>query len=366
MSFALNAYAVIMAGGRGERFWPMSRAARPKQFIDLFGGKPLLQIAVERLAGVVPPERILIVTSRDLAEASRRAAPSIPAGNIIGEPCGRDTAAACALGTELVAARQGEDSATLAILTADQLMDNVAVFQQTLRDSFALAAKSPSIVTIGISPAHPATGFGYIEAGGKLELDCPTSFHRVERFVEKPDAETAAAYVAGGRHFWNAGMFVWSVRTFREALHAFRPELAGAMDALANSIGTSGFEAALDRTYAGIERISVDYAVMEHARNILMARGTFGWDDVGSWDAVGNHFPADVAGNVRVGAVETLDARGNLVLSDPRHLVALYGVEDLVVVHTPGATLVCPRSKAQDIKELVRRIGARPDGPEYV
>lgn len=361
-----NAYAVIMAGGRGERFWPLSRIARPKQFIDLFGGKPLLQLAVERLEGLVPPERILIVTSRDLAAASREAAPGLPPENIVGEPCGRDTAAACALGTELVAARQGGDPATLAILTADQLMQDVPVFQQTLRDAFAMAAASPCIVTIGIAPTHPATGFGYIEAAAKLDSGHATVFHKVERFVEKPDVATATAYLAGGRHFWNAGMFVWSVDTFRQSLRAFRPVLADAMSALAPSIGTPGFEGALEATYAGLERISVDYAVMEHARNIVMARGAFGWDDVGAWGAVANHFAADAAGNVVVGACESLDARGNLVLSDAKHLVALYGVEDLVVVHTPDATLVCPRARAQEIKDLVRKIGTRPDGPAFV
>jgi mannose-1-phosphate guanylyltransferase len=366
MPYAPNAYAVIMAGGRGERFWPMSRAARPKQFIDLFGGKALLQLAVERLEGLVPPERILIVTSRDLVTASREAAPSLPSGNVVGEPCARDTAAACALGTALVAARQGGDSATLAILTADQLMEDLAVFRQTLRDAFALAAKEPMIVTIGITPTSPATGFGYIEADERLAFDGPTLFHKVRRFVEKPNAETAAAYVAGGKHFWNAGMFVWSVPTFRDALRRSRPALADAMDRVAPSIGTDDFDAALERTYASLDRISIDYAVMEHADNIAMARGTFGWDDVGSWTAIANHFPEDADGNVAVGTCELQDARGNIVLSDPRHLVAVYGANDLVVVHTPDATLVCPRDKVQNLKELVRRVGARADGAKYV
>lgn len=366
MPYAPNAYAVIMAGGRGERFWPMSRTSRPKQFIDLFGGVPLLGIAVQRLEGLVPPENILIVTSRDLVDASRAAAPSLPPANIVGEPCGRDTAAACALGTALVAARQGGDSATLAILTADQLMEDLPVFRQTLRDAYALAAARPVIVTIGIAPTHPATGFGYVEAAERLDVDTPTVFHKVRRFVEKPDAETAAAYVAGGRHFWNAGMFVWSIATFRDALRRSRAVLADAIDAVAPTIGTPGFDAALERAYAGLERISIDYAVMEHADNIVMARGAFGWDDVGSWTAVANHFPEDAAGNVAVGACELHDARGNIVLSEKEHLVAVYGVNDLVVVHTPDATLVCPRDKVQHLKELVRRVGARPDGARYV
>lgn len=363
-----NAYAVILAGGRGERFWPLSRAARPKQFIDLFGGKPLLRIAIDRLEGLLPPERILVITSRDLVEASRAAAPALPAANVLGEPVGRDTAAACALATELVAVRAGAGtgSATLAILTADHLIGNETVFRQTLADAFALAAAAPRIVTIGISPTHPATGFGYIEAAEALPAPGATAFHRVERFVEKPDADTAAGYVAGGRHYWNAGMFVWSVATFRDALREFRPSLAEAMVRLAPAIGSPQWDTALEQTYAGLERISVDYAVMERARNIAMARGAFDWDDVGSWPAVAHHFAADPAGNVLVGAAEALDARGNLVLSGGKHLVALYGVEDLVVVHTPDATLVCPRNRAQELKNLVRAVGARPDGAQYL
>ncbi len=360
--FASNAYAVIMAGGRGERFWPLSRIARPKQFLDIFGGTPLLGIAVERLQGLVPPERILIITSVDLVEASRAAAPALPPENVIGEPFGRDTAAACALGTALVAARQGGDSATLAILTADQLMEDLDVYRQTLRDAYALAATEPVIVTIGITPTYAATGFGYVEVAESLDFASETEFHKVARFVEKPDAATAATYVDGGRHFWNAGMFIWSVGTFREALERSKPELAAAIEAVQPTIGTPGFEAALEKAYSGIERISVDYAVMEHADNIAMARGKFGWDDVGSWSAIGNHFPADDDGNVRLGATELLKAKGNIVVSEADHLVAVYGVDDLVVVHTGDATLVCPRDKVAEIKELVARIGQRPDG----
>ena len=360
--FASNAYAVIMAGGRGERFWPLSRISRPKQFLDIFGGTPLLGIAVERLQGLIPPERILIITSADLVEASRAAAPTLPAENVIGEPFGRDTAAACALGTALVAARQGGDSATVAILTADQLMEDLDVYRQTLRDAHALAAAEPVIVTIGITPTYAATGFGYVEVAEPLDFAAPTEFHKVARFVEKPDAETAAAYVVGGRHFWNAGMFIWSVSTFNAALQRSKPELAAAIEAVKPAIGTPAFAAALESAYNKIERISVDYAVMEHADNIAMARGKFGWDDVGSWTAIGSHFPADEADNVRLGATELMNARGNIVVSDADHLVAVYGADDLVVVHTGDATLVCPRDKVAEIKGLVARIGQRPDG----
>ena len=388
-----NRYAVIIAGGRGERFWPLGRASRPKQFVDLFGGKPLIRIAAERLEGVVPPDHLFVVTSRDLVPATREALPDLPPSQIVGEPFGRDTAAACALGTELVAhhaqlavslqagnasinnsaplreggAPKGRGEPTLAILTADQIMVDVDKFRRTLSDCFSIAESEPSIVTIGIEPTFPSTGFGYIEAADRLDTGTETVFHAVQRFVEKPDADTAAAYLAGGRHLWNSGMFLWGVRTFRDALHRFQPALAAGFDALAPAIGAPDFEERLEAFYNTLGKISVDYAIMEHADNIVMARGTFGWDDVGSWTAVPNHFPADADGNVAIGACETLDASGNILLSrEEGHLVAVLGAKDLVVVHTKDATLVCPRSEAPRLKTLVQQIGRRPDGARYL
>ena len=360
-------YAVIIAGGRGERFWPLGRAARPKQFVDLFGGRPLIRIAAERLEGVVPPDHLFVVTSRDLVAATREALPGLAPAQIVGEPFGRDTAAACALATELVARAAGTDSATLAILTADQIMADVPRFRQTLSDAFAVASSRPVIATIGIEPTHPATGYGYIEAGDALDTGTATAFHAVRRFVEKPDAATAARYLAGGRHLWNSGMFLWTVRTFRDALRRFQPGLADGFAALAPALGTDGFDAALEALYNTLGKISVDYAVMEHADNIVMARGAFGWDDVGAWTALPNHFPADADGNVAIGDCETLDATGNILLSREKgHLVAVFGASDLVVVHTPDATLVCPRSEAPRLKALVQQIGRRPDGARYL
>ena len=363
-----HSYAVIMAGGRGERFWPLSRSARPKQFLDIFGGRPLIGHAADRLRGVVPPDHLFVVTSADLVDATREALPELPPSQIVGEPCRRDTAAACALGTELVASLSGDDSATLAILTADQLMGDIDAFRRTLSDAFRLVADRPVIATIGIAPTHPATGFGYIEAAEPLPLDgAGTEFRRVARFVEKPDAATAERYLAGGRHFWNSGMFLWSVRTFRDALRRHRPALADAFAALAPRIGAPDFPAALAAAYAPMERISIDYAVMEHADNIVMARGTFAWDDVGSLSAIPAHFPADADGNVAIGTCALRDASRDIVVSrENGHLVAVFGASDLVVVHTPDATLVCPRSRAAELKALVAQIGAAPGGEAYL
>ncbi len=350
-------FAVILAGGRGERFWPLSRAAHPKQFLDLFEGKPLIRHAADRLDTLLPPENILVVTSEALVPATRAALPHLPPENIVGEPFGRDTAAACALATELVAVR-AKGPASLAILTADQLMGDIPTFRQTLRDAFEISAARPVIVTIGITPAYPATGFGYIETSSPLAVPgAATGFFSVARFVEKPDAATAAAYVADGKHFWNAGMFVWSVQTFRDALAKSQPGFAGSFAAFAPALSKPDFSEDLRALYGSLGKISVDYAVMEHADNIVMARGTFPWDDVGSWTAVPNHFSADASGNTVLGDAALADASGNIVVSQEKgHLVAVLGAQDLVIVHTPDATLVCPRSAASKLKSLVQSL----------
>ncbi len=349
-----NTYAVILAGGRGERFWPLSTQQRPKQFLTLFGGKPLLTQAVERLQGVIPPERTLVITSVDLVALTREAAPALPAANVIGEPCGRDTAAACALACALVERR--DPQGVVCILTADQLMKDVAAFRQTLADTLAVAAAHDVIVTIGIVPTAPATGFGYMQVGERFEAGTETPFMRAERFVEKPDLATAKQYLADGRYFWNAGMFIWRTRVMRRALAAFAPEL----DALCTRIvgAAAGAESAvIAEAYPTLKRISIDYAVMEHTDNLVVARGVFGWDDVGSWTSAADHLPADAAGNAVSGACSTLDATGNIVVSDEAgRTIALLGVSDLIVVESGGVTLVCHKDRAQDVKKLLQQV----------
>ena len=349
-----HAYAVILAGGSGERFWPLSTKSRPKQFVSIFGGKPLIRHAVDRLEGLVPPERVLVVTSANLAEASAAACNNIPRENVVGEPCRRDTAAACALACGLVAARDPEGVA--AILTADQLMDDLDIFRRTLADSIRIAASGDAIVTIGIAPAFPSTGFGYIEAGDAVAFDGKTAFFRARRFVEKPDAETARSYLETGRFCWNSGMFIWSASTFAAAVAQHAPALLPLTHLPAACASADELAGRLADLYPTLPKISVDYAVMEHHRNIVMARGEFGWDDVGSWPSIAKHFPDDGAGNTRIGLVATEDTRDSIVVSTDG-LVAALGLDGLIVVRTAGATLVCPKSRAQDLKKLVKRLG---------
>lgn len=359
-----NLYAVIMAGGRGERFWPVSRSAHPKQFVSLFGGKPLITLAVERLQGLVSPEHILVVTSADLVDLSRASLPMLPAGNILGEPFGRDTAAACAIGTAWVA-RQGGDAATVVVLTADHLIEDTVAFRQTLADTAACVSREPLIGVIGIVPEFAATGYGYVESESVLDAGTKTEFMKVRRFVEKPDEATAQKYVASGKHFWNSGMFVWSVSTFKAALKAFRPQLLEMGERMELKFGTVDFEQAFLAEYNLLDKISVDYAIMEKSTNIIAARGDFGWDDVGTWVSAAEHFAKDESGNAVHGRCELLRASGNTVVNTvENHLLAVMGLDDIVVVHTDDATLVCGIDSAQALKEMVKQV-AEHGGKRY-
>jgi mannose-1-phosphate guanylyltransferase len=346
-------YVVILAGGRGERFWPLSRAARPKQLLDLVGDKPLIAQAVERLAGLVPPERVLILTNADLVEATRAAAPGIPPRNIVGEPVGRDTAPAVALAAALIKAR--DPLGTLAILTADHAIGDLPLFRQTLAAAMEAAESGNWLVTIGIKPHEPSTGFGYIEMGEILTTRAGVAFRRAARFVEKPDRATAERYLASGRYVWNSGMFIWTVPSVESALRAHHPELGGRVDEWARIVGAPDVQERLAASFSAVRKISIDYAVMEKADNILVAEGAFAWDDVGSWPALERHFPRDSDQNVFIGDAVAVQSARNIVYSKGR-LTALVGIEDAVVVQADGVTLICRRDRAQDIKMLIGRL----------
>ncbi len=358
-----NAFAVILAGGSGERFWPLSTKDRPKQFISLFSGRPLLSLAVERLEGVIPPERIIIITADRLVEDTADAARNIPRANIVGEPCKRDTAPAIAVACGLV--RQRDPDGVVCILTADQLMSDVGTFRQTLLDSIRVASENEVIVTMGIQPTYPATGFGYVKAGAPMESGTATVFNHAEGFVEKPDEDKAIHYLNSGNFFWNAGMFIWSTSVMTDALNRYAPDLHELSEAVAACPSFESVQHVLAGVYPSLRSISIDYAVMERVRNIVMARGSFGWDDVGSWPAVAGHFAADMNGNVVIGACEQIDCKNNIVISEER-LTALIGVRGLVVVHSENATLICPRDLAEQVKQMIRRIAERPDGGKYL
>jgi mannose-1-phosphate guanylyltransferase len=351
-------YAVILAGGKGERFWPLSTSRRPKQLLSLVGDRPLLAQAVERLDGVIPADNVFVVTAADLVEATRLFVPDLRSSNIVGEPLARDTAAAIATGAGLVRAQNPR--AAFCVLTADHVIGDLDVFRSTLRQCLALAEERSALVTIGIPPRGPSTAYGYIECGPSIPAPGPVEFLEARRFVEKPDIEKARAYCSGRRHLWNSGMFIWTVKAFEDALARHRPQLSSLVRRVAEAGGVDAVREVLAEIYPGLERISIDYALMEKAGNIVVARGGFAWDDVGSWTALESHFASDADGNVRVGSCASLDAKDNIVVSDSG-AIALLGVSGLVVVRTPDVTLVCSKERAQDIKKLLERMRSLPD-----
>ena len=349
-----NRFVVIMAGGRGERFWPQSRLRRPKHLLPIVGDKAMLAQAVDRVTGVVPQENVFIITNVEQREAVLEICPDVPPTQVVGEPVGRDTAAAVGLAAVLIQQRSAEGA--FAILPADHVIHDTIGFQNTLNLGFETAEKGDFLVTIGIEPTEPATGYGYIYRGERVCDENPV--YKVQRFVEKPDLETARSYLASGEYVWNAGMFVWQAATVRKALGQYAPELERSLAAIQDELSNEGEVVdVLDRHYPSIQKISVDFAVMEKADNVLTIPAAFDWDDVGEWPAVARHYEPDDAGNVARGRAIVQDASGNIVYSDEGHLIALLGVEDLIVVHTEDATLVCHKDKAQKIKDLVRRVG---------
>ncbi len=354
---AEHAYAIIMAGGKGERFWPLSTERHPKQLLSLAGGKALILQAVDRLDGLIPPERILIVTNESLVPAIRRMLGDDNPIGILGEPVGRDTAAAIAAGAAWIKHR--DPDAVFCVLTADHIIGNLPVFRKTIATGLTICSANDVLMTIGIPPSEPSSAYGYIEIGETWRKENGVAFCHALRFVEKPDRAKAEEYMATGRYFWNSGMFIWSLRAIQQAFSEFRPVLAGKIDDWAACADDIAFQDALEKDFPALEKISIDYAVMEKAQNIIVCRGEFAWDDVGSWPALESHLPIDPDGNAVQGDMEAVDSKRNIVVSDGR-LTALVGVNDLIVVQADSATLICDKSRAQDIKTLVAKLRTQP------
>jgi mannose-1-phosphate guanylyltransferase len=360
-----NNYVVIMAGGRGERFWPVSRESTPKQLLTLIGDRSFLQQAVDRVLPLVPPKNIFVITNEVQAPEVRKQLPKLPKANVIAEPMGRDTCAAVTLGAALVGARS--TTGVMAMLPADHIIPEEKKFQQVLADSFDLAGRGQVIVTIGIKPTEPATGYGYIHVGAALPPPSgvkgyKTTFFKAERFVEKPYYEKAKEYIESGQYRWNAGMFIWSFITVTQGLEKHQPEMAQACQRwfkLANQ--PAKLNRALAKDYPALKKISIDYALLEHAQNVVVADGSFEWDDVGSWTALGRHLKSDASGNAAIGEFIHVDAARNIVydarVKNPTP-IAIVGLRDSIVVQTDDATLVAHKSQAQKVKELVQKLAA--------
>jgi len=347
-------HAVIMAGGSGTRFWPASRRDRPKQLLDLVCGAPLLRLTYERLEGLVPPERVWVITKQTTADACRKVLPEVPGGNILAEPVGRNTAACVGLAAHAVGA--GDEDVCL-VLPADHLIGDEELFRSAMSAGAEAVARDGGLLTFGIQPDRPETGYGYLEIGEVQTEIGRWPIHRLQAFVEKPDLERARGYLENGRYLWNAGIFAWRARDLLAEIERQLPDLAAGLARIGKALSGPDDAAVLAEVYPSLPSTSVDFGIMEGARRCWVVPVDFGWSDVGSWPALADELPTDDHGNATRGRTAAVDATGNvLVTTGP--VVAVAGVDNLVVVATPDAVLVVPKDQAQRVKDVVDRLHA--------
>ena len=348
----MNLYAVIMAGGRGTRFWPASRQSRPKQLLSILGDRSLLRLTVERLLPFLPAERVLIVTGQDIAPSVRTLVPEIPPGNFLLEPEGRNTGPG--IGWAALHLCQHAADPVMAVLPSDHSIQDPAEFQRLLEAAADWAQRGHHLVTLAIRPTHPETGYGYIHMGAYSGQVRDVTIHRVEEFREKPDSATAEGFLRAGTFFWNSGIFVWKASTILQALARHLPELHQGLQRMLGALNRGNAQEAA-RQFRNLAPISIDYGVLEKAEDVYAIQGNFGWNDVGSWAAVYEQSPKDASGNACRGDLLTVEASGCLVEAQDK-LVALVGVKDLVVVDAGDALLICHRDRSQQVREVVERL----------
>ena len=358
-------YGVIMAGGSGTRLWPISRGDKPKQLLRVVHGKSLLQVSYDRFKGLIPPERIFVCTAAAHAPLVAADLPDLPPGNILGEPAGRDTANA--VGFTAAVLHKMDPDAVCAIVTADHVIEPVDVFQAAMRKGFAAVAEHPNaLVTFGIVPTFGHTGLGYVHRGEPLPTTTvkQDGVYRVLAFKEKPDKPTADRYVESGRYYWNSGMFVWRADTVLAELATHLPDSYAGLAEIAAAWGTPQQAKVVDAVYSGLKKISVDYAIMEPASQgkgkaqVAVVEMPVQWLDVGSWTSLAETLPTDEHNNaVEASATLLIDSDDNIILSTaPDHLISTIGVSDMIIVHTPDATMVCPKNESQRVKDLVGKL----------
>jgi mannose-1-phosphate guanylyltransferase len=354
-------HAVIMAGGTGTRFWPLSRASRPKQLLDLAGGRTMIQATVDRLGNLAQPDKIWVITNRSLVEPIAQQLPQLSRERLIGEPCKRDTAPAIGLAAQLV--MQDDPDATMAVMPSDHLIQPPEAFQAALRQAEQLVEHQPeTLVTFGIKPTYPAESFGYIERGnpvGNALRGVPLSQFQVTRFREKPARSVAEEYLASGNFYWNSGIFVWKARTIWDAIGKFEPEIQHRLSIIGRALGQADFPAVLDREFTAIRGKSIDFAVMERYQPVVVIEAPFTWDDVGSWQSLARSSGADADGNTIIGKHLGIRTQGVIVRSSPDHLVVTLGMTDCIIIHTPDATLVADKSQEETIREIVKELEQR-------
>ncbi|MFQ5461288.1 MAG: mannose-1-phosphate guanylyltransferase [Phycisphaerae bacterium] len=354
-------HAVIMAGGAGVRLWPLSRRKRPKQLLKLFQGGSLLRQSYERVAELLPPEQISIITNRAHLSVIADELSELPSENLFGEPEGRDTVNAVGMSAAILAER--DPDAVVGVFTADHLITPVEEFTRAVDQAYTAAEQHPdALVTMGIRPTRPDTNYGYVRRGAQIS----DGVFDVEKFTEKPSVAAAMKYVSTGKYYWNSGMFAWRAATILKQLKQHLPPSYEAVEKIAQAWGTDQREEVLNREYPPLMKISVDFAIMEKAERVLVVEMGCHWVDVGSWPALESVVEADADGNVSAcKRVMHLGSRGNVVVSEEDHLIATIGVDDLVIVHSPDATIICTKRDAQCIRELVNNIGEQ-FGEEYL
>lgn len=342
--------AVIMAGGKGERFWPKSRTNCPKQFLSLTSdGETMIQKTVSRISPVVNAEDVFVVTNSDYADIVRQQLPDIPQENILSEPCARNTAPCIGLAAEIISRRYDDDTVML-VLPSDHLIRYEEIYIDSLRHAISAAQNRDSLVTIGITPTYPETGYGYINFE-RIE----NGLYKVRKFVEKPDINRAKEYLASGKYLWNSGMFVWKVSSIKKAISRFLPDMYAGLEEIGKAYASADFENVLESRYRDFDSVSIDFGVMENADDIYTVSGSFGWDDVGSWLAMERINRTNEYGNYISGDVITINTSRSIILGGKK-LIAAVGIENLVVVDTDDAMLICDKNSTQDVKKVIENL----------
>lgn len=352
----MDLFTTVLAGGSGTRFWPKSRVDTPKQFLILQGTKSLLQNTISRIEPLVPPSRIQIVTASHLHRQTSQQLPELRPENILSEPVGRNTAAA--IGLAAIHLVEHHPDALMIVLPADHVIPDHLAFCDSVRQAVQVARHHDILMTLGIHPTYPATGYGYIESGDTLFTPDAPSTYRVAQFSEKPSADVAARYIISGRHFWNCGIFVWRATTILEEIATYMPTLRQGLQTYTAALRAGASHDVLTHYYTQLPNISIDYGVLEHSSRVGVLPVTFAWSDVGSWRSLADLHPLDNNGNVVVGNHLSLDSTGLIVYS-PEQLVATIGLTDLIIVQTKDVTLICTKDRDQEVRELVQMLQQR-------
>ena len=359
-------YAVIMAGGSGTRFWPKSTKKLPKQFLSLFGEGTMIQNTAKRIEDVIPQERILVVTNDSYVDIVKNQLPDVPSDNIVGEPVAKNTAPCVAIAAEMLYKKDPE--AVMVVLPADHHITQPEAFNQYLKAAVEKAKKGKNLVTIGINPDRPETGYGYIHGDNSTEESLhDKSVHPVKAFKEKPDEETAKKFLKSGDYYWNSGMFIWSAQTILEEFGKHLSEMYNQVKEAGNDLFGDNHAQAIDRFYHSCESVSIDYGIMEHAQSVFVVPGEFGWNDVGSWTAAYELEETDDSGNVVKAANTTFsEASNNYISTDSGKMISVVGLDGVAVVETDDAILVCKLDKAQNVKEIVNQLKEKEEFKKFL